>query len=716
MMAVIFSLLYVNILDTSQVVLLTGAAAFAGAIITLLLVRETYHQFLSLFFGLLLGWLWCCSYLWLIVQPAQVYDGRIGELQIEFTDFAEGYASYGVSYGVVTQINDEPCRLKAKIYLKDCSPDYVPGDVLVFSGELRAVEPVLRRNLLQEGYFLTVSQRGDPQVFPGKAMTPLRKMQVLSAEIAHSLQTWLPGDEGALLSALLSGDRSLFSAEFDRALTVSGTRHITAVSGLHISILAGIMIQLFGKRAGLLISVPAAISYAALVGFSPSVVRAVILLVFWATSFWLKLERDSLTAMAAALLILVAYNPFASVSAGLLLSFSATLGLILLSAPLNALWNKPIKKVKHRLLRKLLHYVCGTITATLAATAFTMPLNILFFDTVPLLSVVSNLLILWAVSLVMILGILVLLISVFSPAVAGFLARWVLYWPLKWMVTVIRLIGSMQYAATDSANMILAAACLLLLGGLLFWRIQLFSGRKLLSFTAVILCVSVMLTAGERMLFGIVEIQNAGGQPVILLRSAGLSLINCGSQSDTAADAVETAKSKWNVDLLDTILCTTGNYKSQGGLPEILQHTNAGHILLPSGDGTVSESVFGEKVFTFTRSGTKRISGIPIQLFRGEEEAYAFRLTAKRFSLLSLCGLRAQAALTVIEKYPCSADVLLVDDALANDWSLLYTLCSVVQPSEILVTSNGYSEHGESFVGIPLTLIGWNGVQYRFLR
>ena len=57
-----------------------------------------------------------------------------------------------------------------------------------------------------------------------------------------------------------------------------------------------------------------------------------------------------------------------------------------------------------------------------------------------------------------------------------------------------------------------------------------------------------------------------------------------------------------------------------------------------------------------------------------------------------------------------------MDDRLANEWKTLYDLCSAVQPEQILVTSSGYSEQAENFVGVPMTLITQERVRFRFLR
>ena len=716
MMALTVTLLFVRVEPLLYVVLLSAAAACLYAAAVVAVVREHVRLFLSLFLGLLAGWLWCCGYLYTVWIPAQQWDMEAGTIRLETDTYAESNVSYGVVYGRVTHVDGVPCGRKAKVYLQDGSPDFAPGDVLVFEGTLQAVERQPDRNLLQQACFLTASQDGPIDRQPGACMNLLRRAAVLSHAIADHAMKLLPGDEGALLGALLSGNRDSFSDKFDRALNTSGTRHITAVSGLHVMTLAGILLWVFGKRLGLLVAVPVAVVYAAVTGFSPSVVRAVILLLFWSASFWLKQEKDSLTALGAALVVLVAWNPFSSISAGLLLSFSATLGLILLSAPLYEVLSGPMKRVKNRLVGKLLHYLLATTAASLAATLFTMPLNLLFFDTVPLLGVLSNLLILWALSTILVLGILVLLVSCLWLPGAQFLANWVLYWPLTWVVRVIRLVGCWQYAATDSTNLFLAAVCLAALLAVLLWRGKLLPGKTLLLSCTAMLCAVAVFNTAERMAFGLVEIHNYGNQPVFLLRSEGVSLINTGANPDRAAETVGTAMDRWNADELETILCTSDDYRTQGGLRSVTENAPTRRLLLPSSDGTVPTVCAGLNTSVFSTSGTVTVSGVTAQLLQGNKDTFALRLIGKRFSLLSLCGLKITDALAVTETYPCEAGILVVDDGLANDWQALYDLCQRIKPEQILVITGGYSEHGDRFAGIPLILVEREIQRFRFVR
>ena len=57
-----------------------------------------------------------------------------------------------------------------------------------------------------------------------------------------------------------------------------------------------------------------------------------------------------------------------------------------------------------------------------------------------------------------------------------------------------------------------------------------------------------------------------------------------------------------------------------------------------------------------------------------------------------------------------------MDDTIANDWQLLYEICQRVKPEQIVITTTGYSEHGDSFGGIPVTILQQETLQFRFLR
>ncbi len=714
--ALLYSFLIIKNCERVQSLLLLGSAAAGLAAVTVFYVRDEYPVFGALFAGLLAGIIWCGGYGWFILQPTLEYADMTGTVRLEVKEYAQSKESYGLVYGVVTEWEGDPCHIKVRAYLSDGSPEYAPGDVLIFEGKLREADRSARYQLLQNGIYLTLSQKGAEQVLPGAAVDLLCRAKIFSRAMTNAIDQMFSGDEGALLSALLSGENDRFSDTFDQALTTSGTRHVTAVSGLHVTVLAGILMSLLGKKIGLLISVPVAILYSGIVGLSPSVIRATVLLIFWATSFWLKQERDSLTSFAAAMLLLILWNPFSCMDIGLLLSFSATLGLILLSGPINTCFMQGVKMISNRWIKTIVKYVFGTVSATIAATLFTLPLTMLFFDSVPLFSLLTNVLILWILPTTMIVGVMALVLWAVSPFCAIVFARYIAIWPLKWITFVIESIGSMRFAAIGSDNLWLLLTCFILIALLLLWREQHLGNKALLRLAAIPLCLACVFTLCERTIFGVVEIENVGGQPLIILKNEGVSLINSGAQPKAAAELVRSAASRWNVSSIETVLCTTSDYKTQSGLDAVMETVPIQRIYLPSVSAQIPVEWSTLPIYCFSRSGSITVSGCTTELLVAEEDQFALRLRTKDLSILLLCALDIDAVKALTAAADCTADVVLIDDKQANDIGLLYTVYQTVRPEKILLITAGYTEYSDYFIDVPIIAVEREGISYRFRR
>ncbi|AQS36810.1 DNA internalization-related competence protein ComEC/Rec2 [Shewanella psychrophila] len=146
---------------------------------------------------------------------------------------------------------------------------------------------------------------------------------------------------GDLMLALLLGDKSLIDSERWRSLRVSGSGHLIAISGLHLSVVTTwvFFLTLFSLTrfkpsqsrkniliAGLLSAV-AAISYAYLAGFSLPTQRALIMLLLLLTMGLMKRFSSPWERLLYALFLILLLDPLSCMSAGFWLSFSA-LGII----------------------------------------------------------------------------------------------------------------------------------------------------------------------------------------------------------------------------------------------------------------------------------------------------------------------------------------------------------------------------------------------------
>ncbi|MDR3225310.1 MAG: ComEC/Rec2 family competence protein [Clostridiales Family XIII bacterium] len=138
----------------------------------------------------------------------------------------------------------------------------------------------------------------------------------------------MPEEEYGLFAGMMFGGSSEMDEEYYDLFRRNGVAHILSVSGLHVAIVYAFFTMLFGRRRTLpvyLAIAAALICYAAMSSFSPSVVRAVTMILLHLVSRVLRLRYDLLTGTCAAALIMLLLNPLDLLSVGFRLSFLAVL-------------------------------------------------------------------------------------------------------------------------------------------------------------------------------------------------------------------------------------------------------------------------------------------------------------------------------------------------------------------------------------------------------
>ncbi len=153
-----------------------------------------------------------------------------------------------------------------------------------------------------------------------------------------------PGPGRALLLALVLGDRSELDADMRRVLAATGTSHLVAISGLHVSLAAGLVggLVVWGWRrtplaarvpallAGAVAGLAAATVYALLSGLGLPAQRALLMLAVAALLLWQRRHLGRAEAFALVLLAVLAIQPAAVGDAGFWLSFGAVAAILAL--------------------------------------------------------------------------------------------------------------------------------------------------------------------------------------------------------------------------------------------------------------------------------------------------------------------------------------------------------------------------------------------------
>lgn len=214
--------------------------------------------------------------------------------------------------------------------------------------------------------------------------TPLTMVKEIRFTGIGYLEKNFPPEIAALSAALIFGDRSMFNPEILMDYQKTGIVHLLAISGLHVSLLIGMVFYL-GIGIGLtrqfmmnflLVILP---FYAILTGASPSVIRAVLMifLVLFILRWKKQLKLSPIDAISLTLMIYVFFTPLIILDAGFQLSFSVSFAIILSSSGILPRYQQTISTM-----------VVTSIIAQLAA----LPILLYHFFEISFISIAANLL------------------------------------------------------------------------------------------------------------------------------------------------------------------------------------------------------------------------------------------------------------------------------------------------------------------------------------
>lgn len=221
------------------------------------------------------------------------------------------------------------------------------------------------------------------------------------------------GDNLAVLSALTVGDKENLSADILETYSIAGASHVLALSGLHIGFLYALLSFFlsyiwkrwnFFKPFGLIVIILLLWTFAFFTGLSSSVVRAVMMCSLASISLLQAGKSLTLNTLAATAFLMLLYNPLWLFNVGFQLSFTAVSAIVLIQPKLYALLTIP-----HRLLR----YVWGLLTVSVAAQIGTAPLVIFYFHRFSTHFLLTNLWVIPMVTVILYSAILMLLLTPF---------------------------------------------------------------------------------------------------------------------------------------------------------------------------------------------------------------------------------------------------------------------------------------------------------------
>lgn len=231
-------------------------------------------------------------------------------------------------------------------------------------------------------------------------------------------------DIATTYSGILLGEKSGIPEENMLLYRLCGIAHIFAISGLHISIVGGLLYKAMRKLgtsffAGATVAMIITLLYSLMTGFNFSTIRAVIMLALSLGGEVLGRRYDIITGMALALLLLLISQPYRLMDGGLLLSFGAVAGVAVSKYIIKVLEESTsFGRLKKKKTRRL-YSVLSSIIFSMGISLITTPLIAYMYYQIPLYSTLINIIIVPIMSMTVFCGFMALLVSVISISVGG---------------------------------------------------------------------------------------------------------------------------------------------------------------------------------------------------------------------------------------------------------------------------------------------------------
>ena len=234
--------------------------------------------------------------------------------------------------------------------------------------------------------------------------------------IQDAVGRWRPRS-AAIVTAIVIGDRAGLDDDVQQALQRAGTYHVIAISGGNIAILAGLMIAFFrwagalGRTASL-VAIVVLVAYGGIAGGGASVDRATLMAVVYFAARAADQRSPPLNTLSLAAAILIAFQPFSVVDPAFVLTFGATLAILLLVH--EVLGVLEVLKVPRRL-----QPVVSLLFASIATEVMLLPVGALFFSRVTFAGLVLNFLAIPLMAIAQIAGMAVVPLALVSSTLAS---------------------------------------------------------------------------------------------------------------------------------------------------------------------------------------------------------------------------------------------------------------------------------------------------------
>ncbi len=656
--------------------------------------------------GLTVGCCWFSVFDGVYLRAVHRMNGTTESISLYVRDYPEE-TDYGLRIDGTVIIDHRPygCRL----YLDSLEHSPQPGDTVKVKAELRMTveggnhEPTYHRT---EGIFLLAYGEAEPAVLRGKDSVftfPAR----LRLAVSSLLEELYEEDTQGFAKALLLGDKSALSYTQRNTLSVSGMSHVIAVSGMHLSIAYGMVDLLIFRRRFLsaLVGLPAIWIFAAVAGFTPSVVRSAVMLSMSILAQLLNRDYDGPTALAVGALTLLVANPTVIAGVGFQLSLGAVAGIQCFSQPMTH-WLYE-KCSFSGVLGRIARYILSSFAVSLCAGVFTVPLMSIHFHMVSLIAPFTNALLLWAVNWGFYGGVGACILGSFWPMGGRILAQ-LSGWLIRLAMRAGELFAKIPFAAAYTQYNLYFTAVLICAGVLLcVFLLSRCKGKLILgSGLTFLLLLAILLPTLESSFetYRVTVLDVGQGQCVILQARGRTFVVDCGgTEKEAAGEAAARYLLTQGITRIDGLVITHYDDDHISGVPHFLSRMEADALYLPLIEdepmcrelGSLGKRVFYvEQDLIITWEDVRISVFAPVMEGKSNESGLSVLFTVGKYDTLITGDMSISGEWQLLKKRGLADIELLIAGHHGSKHSTGDALLNILRPEQVAISVGEDNRYG----------------------
>jgi competence protein ComEC len=570
-----------------------------------------------------------------------------------------------------------------------------PGENVAVTGVLYKPKPALNPGAFDFSVYL--AKEGAFAGFSGRQASGSDEQQkhkwgrwVIQQQITRSQLRWLDSPKGPLVTSMVLGSQAVdVPYDIRDQFVHAGLAHILAASGSQVSLILGLVLILtkrFSTKAQLVFGTSALVVFVCLTGVQPSVLRAAIMGFGALVALVTQRKVKPLGSLLVAATLLLLFNPLWIWDLGFQLSFLATLGLVVTVPPLTKRldWLPPA--------------IASLITIPLAASLWTLPLQLYVFGMVAPYSAVANIICAPLISIISLGGFVSAGAAVIS-SIAGSSLAWLLNYPTQLLIAVVQLFNKLPGSAVAVGT--ISVVQLLLLYGLI--GITCISKKWqrhwwIVSLVAVIL-VALPVWQTKTAQFRATVLAAAQEQVLVIQDQGQVILVNSGD-ADTATFTVLPFLQKQGINQIDWAIALDSQPRLRSGWLQMLtslpiQTFYDGADSKPQSintqvkDSTTSPSALATAIKSqqgnyqqISTGQTLSLGSIPIEVINAEPPIVQLQIRSQSWLLLGRIKLDTQQQFAKTGNLPQIQVLWWSGESLAPE------LLEALQPKVAIASSN----------------------------